>query len=262
LHRKLGMSTESRHADEVARSCHYERVGNRTLVLWDIDLTLVDLAGIGREWYSAALSNALGLSLSHLPAFPGRTERAITHELLSAHGAAATEEEIQAIFAELVAIAEADRELLPERGRVLPGVNEVVTALGGLDHVVQTLVTGNLPEVSHVKLEPFGLLEHIDLEIGGYGSLSAERSDLVSAAMRLAGEKHGGFAPESVVVIGDTPHDVSAALHHGAIAIGVGTGRHSLTSLREAGAHAVFRDLSDTEKVLSTVLDRQPANGG
>jgi phosphoglycolate phosphatase len=262
LHCKLGMSTESRHADEVARSCHYERVGNRTLVLWDIDLTLVDLAGIGREWYSAALSNALGLSLSHLPAFPGRTERAITYELLSAHGAAATEEEIQAIFAELVAIAEADRELLPERGRVLPGVNEVVTALGGLDHVVQTLVTGNLPEVSHVKLEPFGLLEHIDLEIGGYGSLSAERSDLVSAAMRLAGEKHGGFAPESVVVIGDTPHDVSAALHHGAIAIGVGTGRHSLTSLREAGAHAVFRDLSDTEKVLSTVLDRQPANGG
>lgn len=255
------MSDRPRHAEGVARSCHYERVGNRTLVLWDIDLTLVDLAGIGREWYSAALSNALGLSLSHLPAFPGRTERAITHELLSAHGAQATEEEIQAIFAELIAIAEAERDLLPERGRVLPGVSEVVAALGELDHVVQSLVTGNLPEISHVKLAPFGLLEHIDLEIGGYGSLSADRGDLVSAAMRLAARKHGGFAPESVVVIGDTPHDVHAALRHGAIAIGVGTGRHSLTSLREAGAHVVFRDLSDTEKVLSAVLDRQLLDG-
>lgn len=236
-------------------------MGNRTLVLWDIDLTLVDLTGIGREWYSAALANAVGLPLAHLPAFPGRTERAITHELLTAHGAQATEEEIQRVFAELVAIAEAERDRLPERGRVLPGVAEIVETLGGLEHVVQSLVTGNLPEVSHVKLSPFGLLDHIDLEIGGYGSLSAERSDLVSAAVQLASAKHGGFEPTSVVVIGDTPHDVRAALHHGAIAIGVGTGRHSLTSLREAGAHAVFRDLSDTEKVLSAVLDRQPLDG-
>ncbi|MCE7007629.1 haloacid dehalogenase-like hydrolase [Kibdelosporangium philippinense] len=236
-------------------------MGNRTLVLWDIDLTLVDLKGIGREWYSAALAGALGLTLSHLPAFPGRTERAITHELLSAHGAQATEDEIQAIFAQLIAIAESERHLLRERGRVLPGVYEVIAELAAREDVVQTLVTGNLPEVSHVKLDPFGLLEHIDLEIGGYGSLSAERSDLVSAAMELAAAKHGGFAPDSVVVIGDTPHDVQAALHHGAVAIGVGTGRHSLTSLREAGAHAVFRDLSDTEKVLSAVLDRQLQQG-
>lgn len=233
-------------------------MGNRTLVLWDIDLTLVDLAGIGREWYSAALSNALGLSLLHLPVFPGRTERAITLELLTAHGAEATEEAIQLIFAELIAIAQAERDLLVDRGRVLPGVAEVVAELGRRDDVVQTLVTGNLAEVADVKLAPFGLLDHIDLEIGGYGSLSADRHELVSAAMRLAADKHGEtFEPSSVVVIGDTPHDVNAALHHGAVAIGVATGRHSLTHLREAGAHAVFRDLSDTAKVLSAVLNRQ-----
>nr|WP_042185577.1 haloacid dehalogenase-like hydrolase [Kibdelosporangium sp. MJ126-NF4]CEL16758.1 Haloacid dehalogenase-like hydrolase [Kibdelosporangium sp. MJ126-NF4]CTQ92013.1 Haloacid dehalogenase-like hydrolase [Kibdelosporangium sp. MJ126-NF4] len=236
-------------------------MGNRTLVLWDIDLTLVDLTGIGREWYTAALANTLGLALAHEPAFAGRTERAITHELLSAHGAQATEEEIQAIFTELITIAEAERHVMHERGHVLPGVPEAVAALAEFDHVVQSLVTGNLVEVSHVKLAPFGLLDHIDLEIGGYGSLSAERSDLVSAAMDLAGRKHGGFEPESVVVIGDTPHDVRAALHHGAFAIGVGTGRYSLTSLREAGAHVVFRDLSDTEKVLSAVLDRELPDG-
>ncbi|WP_132120406.1 HAD family hydrolase [Actinocrispum wychmicini] len=237
-------------------------MGNRTLILWDIDLTLVDLAGIGREWYTTALANAMGLSLSHLPAFPGRTERAITSELLTAHGAAATEEEIQLIFTELIAIAQAERDLLGGRGRVLPGVAEVVAALGERDDVVQSLVTGNLAEVADVKLAPFGLLDHIDLEIGGYGSLSTDRHDLVSAAMRLAAAKHGHtFDPSSVVVIGDTPHDVSAALHHGAVAIGVATGRHSFTHLKEAGAHAVFRDLSDTEQVLSTVLNRRPQDG-
>jgi phosphoglycolate phosphatase-like HAD superfamily hydrolase len=133
----------------------------------------------------------------------------------------------------------------------------VIAALASRDDVVQSLVTGNLIEVADVKLAPFGLLDHIDLAIGGYGSLSAERSDLVLAAMQLAAEKHGGFEPTSVVVIGDTPNDVRAALRHGAVAIGVATGRHSLAHLREAGAHAVFRDLSDTEKVLSAVLNRQ-----
>jgi len=248
-----------RHADGVARSCHYVLVGNRTLVLWDIDLTLVDLSGIGGEWYRTALANTLGLALAHMPAFPGRTERAITSELLTTHGAAATEDEIQRVFAELIALAEADRHVLVDRGRVLPGVVEVLTALGDRTDVVQTLVTGNLAEVADVKLAPFGLLDHIDLEIGGYGSLSADRHDLVSAAIRLAEGKHGGtFEPSSVVVIGDTPNDVRAALHHGATAIGVATGRHSRELLTEAGAHAVFADLSDTQQVLSAVLDRRP----
>ncbi|GAB3906498.1 haloacid dehalogenase-like hydrolase [Kibdelosporangium lantanae] len=234
-------------------------VGNRTLVLWDIDLTLVDLSGMGGDWYRAALANTLGLSLAHMPAFAGRTERAITSELLTAHGAAATEDEIQRVFAELIALAEADRHVLVDRGRVLPGVVEVLAALGDRADVVQTLVTGNLAEIADVKLAPFGLLDHIDLEIGGYGSLSADRHDLVSAAIQLAEAKHGGtFEPSSVVVIGDTPNDVRAALHHGATAIGVATGRHSRELLAEAGAHAVFADLSDTREVLSAVLNRQP----
>jgi phosphoglycolate phosphatase-like HAD superfamily hydrolase len=56
------------------------------------------------------------------------------------------------------------------------------------------------------------------------------------------------------VVIGDTPHDVDAALHHGAVAIGVATGRSSAAELREAGAHVVLTDLSDTAAVLAAVL--------
>ncbi|NUT94124.1 MAG: HAD family hydrolase, partial [Saccharothrix sp.] len=56
--------------------------------------------------------------------------------------------------------------------------------------------------------------------------------------------------------IGDTPHDVDAALHHGALAIGVATGRSSVEELEDAGAHVVLKDLSDTEAVLSAILRR------
>jgi phosphoglycolate phosphatase len=233
---------------------HLDVTDERRLVLWDIDLTLVDYSGLGREWYATALANTLGLTLSTLPAFPGRTERAITLELLTSHGRTGTEDEIQQMFAELVALARQRRDSLGSRGRALPGAVDVLRALGERDSVVQSLVTGNLAEVADVKLAPFGMDSHLDLTIGGYGSLSAQRSDLVSDAMRLAGEKHGEFKPSSVIVIGDTPHDVTAALHHGAVAVGVATGRHAEDELHAAGAHIVFRDLSDVNQVVSTIL--------
>jgi phosphoglycolate phosphatase len=60
-----------------------------------------------------------------------------------------------------------------------------------------------------------------------------------------------------VVVIGDTLHDVDAALNHSGIAIGVATGRHSEQELHDAGAQVVLTDLSDTAAVLAAVLARQ-----
>jgi phosphoglycolate phosphatase-like HAD superfamily hydrolase len=109
--------------------------------------------------------------------------------------------------------------------------------------------------VAGCKLAPFGLDRHVDLEVGGYGSISADRHDLVSEAITLAAAKYTQeFAPESVVVLGDAPGDMRAALHHGAVAVGVATGRHSAEELWGAGAHAVLPGLGDTERVLEVLL--------
>lgn len=230
----------------------------KTLVLWDIDLTLVDYSGgigVGRTWYTQALANLHAMELAHLPNFPGCTERAITSELLAAHGLEPSEEDIQRMFDELVSIAAASRPNLATLGHALPGAAEVLTALGERPDVVQSLVTGNLSVVAGYKLEPFGLHEHVDFDVGGYGSISLHRHDLVSAAMELAAGKYGGdFAPTSVVVIGDTPNDVQAGLHHGTVAVGVATGGHSVDELNESGAHAVLPDLADTDAVLDALL--------
>ncbi|CRK58550.1 Haloacid dehalogenase-like hydrolase [Alloactinosynnema sp. L-07] len=224
-----------------------------TLVLWDIDLTLVDYSGIGKLWYGQAVNAVLGVDIEHVPLFPGRTERSLTAEILTAHGAELSEDNIQRMFAELVRLA--DEADLASLGRALPGAAAILEALANRADVVQSLVTGNLPELADRKLTPFGLHDYVDFEIGGYGSLSEHRHDLVSAAMAAAGGKHGTtFAPRSVVVIGDTPHDVEAALHHGAVGVGVATGRHTAADLTAAGAHLVLDDLSDTPAVLSGLL--------
>jgi phosphoglycolate phosphatase-like HAD superfamily hydrolase len=226
------------------------------LVLWDIDQTLVDLSGLGVDWYTSALAAVTGTTLRQRPRFGGRTERAITVDILTSHGIEATEELIQRLWSELVTVSERALPTLRQDGRALPGAAEALSTMAGQAGVVQSLVTGNLPEISRHKLSAFGLHDHLDFEIGGYGSLSAHRPDLVPHAVELASAKHGtAFAPESVVIIGDTPHDVDAALRHGAVAIGVATGQFSEDELRAAGAHTVLADLADTATVRATVLN-------
>ena len=168
-----------------------DTVTKTRLVLWDIDHTLVDFTGLGSAWYAAALAATTGTELVSYPDFGGRTERAISTDLLTAHGIEPTEELLQALWLALIAESERAVGHLPTSGRALPGAAEALTAFAGHDGVVQSLVTGNLPEISRHKLAAFGLDEHLDLDIGGYGTLSAHRPDLVPHAVALAAAKHG-----------------------------------------------------------------------
>ncbi|WP_406643063.1 HAD family hydrolase [Amycolatopsis sp. WGS_07] len=227
------------------------------LVLWDIDHTLVDYTGLGIGWYGSALAAATGAEFRTHPDFGGRTERAITADVLTLHGIEPDEETIQRMWRELIAAVERAQDTLAEAGRALDGAAAVLADLAGREGVVQSLITGNLPEISRHKLAALGLDEHLDLEIGGYGSLSARRSDLVPHAVKAAETKHGTeFPAESVVILGDTPHDVEAALDYGAMAIGVATGRFSAEQLSDAGAHLVLPDLADLPAVRAAVLGR------
>jgi len=226
-----------------------------TLVLWDIDLTLVDYTGVGRRWYTEALTSAVGVPLKHLPSFPGRTERSLARELLAAHDVEHTDEHVERFFASLTAIAEQERPSLPSFGRALDGAAEILAALNERDGVVQSLVTGNLPTLASYKLAAFGLDRHVDFEIGGYGSLSEHRHELVGAAIAQASAKHGvDFPVTSVVVIGDTPLDIAAGRHHGTTTVGVATGRFTVEELAESGAHVALPDLADTPTVLKALL--------
>lgn len=226
----------------------------RTLVLWDVDLTLVAYDGLGRDWYEQVIATVLGTPFQGPPSFPGRTERSIVTELLRAHGAEVSEERIQAMYRALRELGAAEAHTLPDRGTALPGAEEALAAVAERSDMVQTLVTGNLPEIAEYKVGAFGLDRHLDLATGGYGHVSEHRVDLVDAAISAASTRHGrDFGPESVAVVGDTPAHVDGALRCGARAVGVATGRHSAGELASAGAYAVLPDLTDTDHVLATL---------
>jgi phosphoglycolate phosphatase len=226
----------------------------RLLVLWDVDYTLVDSDGIGRQLYEIALRELFGLPMPQSSSMSGRTDRAIALEVLTLAGVPEPEKALGP-FHDLMAAHAADlADLVAERSRVLAGAAEAMSALAALD-VVQSLLTGNMRPLAEVKLGPLGLTEHLDLTVGAYGDAHAVRAELVHLARDRAAHVYGcDFGGAATVLVGDTPLDVGAALATGARAVGVATGQFTAEELAASGAHAVLPDLADTDRTLAAIL--------
>jgi phosphoglycolate phosphatase-like HAD superfamily hydrolase len=135
------------------------------------------------------------------------------------------------------------------RKEVLPGIREILAALEARDEVFVGLVTGNFEAGAQVKLGYFDLWRYFTC--GAFGGDAADRNALVPFALeRARGCGLPDIADEDILVIGDTPHDVTCAHAAGAIAVGVATGTSPVEELEAAGAQHVFQDLSDTQAFL------------
>ncbi|MET3426539.1 phosphoglycolate phosphatase-like HAD superfamily hydrolase [Actinoplanes tereljensis] len=214
----------------------------RRLVMWDIDYTLLRGGGVAARAWRAAFTEITGRAWLETPIFGGRTDMDICAEVFARHGV--TDCTPETFFVRYVQNVLAVQHEFGEQGALMPGVRDVLERLGDDPRVVQTLVTGNVPEVAAAKVAAFGLSGSFDAEVGGYGTDDAVRATLVRRSLERAEAKYGEkFTP---VVIGDTVHDVTAALANGALAVGVATGATTMADLVLAGAHAVLPDLSDT----------------
>lgn len=224
-----------------------------TLVLWDIDHTLIDAGGVGRETYDLAFARVFGRVPTAQVPMAGRTDRAIATDLLRANGVDPGEAELEAFRAAAEERLDEVAAQLAARGRALPGALDALLAFRA-EPVVQSLLTGNLRRFAEVKLRAFGLFEHVDAEIGGYGWSHVVRANLVGLARAAAADRYGRAYPgRSTVLVGDTPLDVEAALATGASVVAVATGRYTAAELEGAGAHVVLPDLAHTSAVLDAV---------
>jgi phosphoglycolate phosphatase len=243
----------------------------RLLVLWDVDHTLVDSDGVGRELYQATFGEMFGGPMPQPGSMAGRTDRAIALEVLTLAGVDEPRQYVDAFHAAMAARAPGLAGLVAERARALPGAAQAMAALaelGGLGElgdgqlgriaVAQSLLTGNIRPLAEVKIRPLGLTEHLDLDAGAYGDAHEVRAELVHLARSNAARQYGGdFGGPATVIVGDTPLDVAAALATGSRAVGVATGGFSGPELAASGAHAVLPDLSATDQVLAAILGQR-----
>ncbi len=204
-------------------------------VLFDIDGTILVTGGAGGVAWQRAFAELHGVEANvaeHTDA--GMTDPEIAaivfREVVGHDGSA--EERARAIGCYLKHLPGAVAE--SPGYRVMPGIEGLLERLID-DGVLLGLVTGNVEAAAHIKLSRARLNRFFSF--GGYGSDSADRTEVTAAALGR-GRMVSGDALEdgACVAVGDTPRDVIAGHGAGIRVVGVATGSYGVGQLREAGA--------------------------
>ena len=228
----------------------------KRLVLFDIDGTLLTTDGAPRRAFHRAMLEVYGTAgpiATHR--FDGKTDPQIARELLELAGipSSSIDRGLSPLWVAYL------RELSNEfahpghRTTVLPGIFALLDALEPHADVVLGLLTGNIERGAALKLESAGI--RTPFRVGAFGSDHERRDHLPPVAVDRARDLTGRtFERRDIVIIGDTPSDVTCGRALGVRAIGVATGRHDARELREAGADSVFIDLTNTAAVMDSIL--------
>ena len=227
-------------------------------MLFDIDGTILLTAGAGRRAIIAALRDEVGDPAAfERIRFDGKTDPQIVAEMLAAAGSArpsASRSGCAACASGTSGLLARELERPTTRTTLMPGVEPLLDRL----------------ERSRRRARP----AHRQPGRGrrAQAALRRDRSRRASASAPTAPtpptgrrcprspragpsrSSAGSRAGAEVVIIGDTPADIHCGAGISARAVAVATGAYSVAELPACGPHAVFEDLSDTERVLEAIL--------
>ncbi len=211
-------------------------------VLFDIDGTLLITGGAGGVAWQRAFEECFGVEADiaeHTDA--GMTDPEIAAIVFRAviGREASPQERSRAIAGYLRHLPDAVAESAGYR--VMPGVEVLLERLIDAGFLLG-LVTGNIEPAAHVKLAR-GRLNRF-FSFGGYGSDSADRTEVTEAALRRGELVSGGTLGDGAcIAVGDTPRDVKAGHGAGIKVLGVATGAYSVEQLRAAQADWALQSL-------------------
>lgn len=232
---------------------------NHTLLLFDVDGTLITTSGAGVRAMKTVGARLFGSTFSFdQVTFGGGLDPALFAEAarLSGHDAA---EQDHVNFRDAY-LLELEAELARTGAGVaaMPGILALLERLrthhaqaNGSPSVMLGLLTGNYSLAAPIKLRAASI-DHTWFTITAFGDEASTRPGLTELAMARYQQHTGAAAdPAQVIVIGDTPRDVACAKAHGCVAFAVATGTFSEGELVEAGADVVVPDLSDPAPLLA-----------
>ena len=226
-------------------------INSHKVLLFDIDGTLLEPAGIGRLCCRRALEDVLGFSVStNSVEMAGRTDWGIVNDFLVHAGLeqAQVEDQREKIFDSLsrhIAAAAPSSKM-----HILPGVMPLLDYLENDKRFILGLVTGNVRQTVVHKLRAVGINPGL-FTFGAFGDEHIDRNTLPALALyRLSQMMGGKVPPERALVIGDTPHDIACARHASLKVLSVATGLYKSQDLAKYEPDFLLEDLSNTPKVV------------
>lgn len=210
---------------------------SRSLVLWDVDGTLISNDESDETLFVAAMEAVLGpvAEVVH-PYRHGKTDLQQVAEYIIGNGGGRHQ-----VLPGVQALVRASQTHFSEPGErvVQPGVCAVLDGLASAGHV-NALLTGNGPERARLKLFSAGIDPSMfDFSLSFFGSDVEARPDLAVAAVTRAKR-----AKLLAVIVGDTVADGEAAGAAGIPFIGVATGVDDVDRLALVPHALVVSDLA------------------
>jgi len=223
------------------------------LVLFDIDGTLLSAGRAARESILSALQAVYGWSGSgEGHDFSGKTDPQIVRELIAeAVGGERCEADLARALE--VYLSELDRRLVPELVVAKPGIGELLKRLAADPRVTLGLLTGNLERGARMKLALPDFNRYFPF--GAFGSDSPDRYRLPPIALERARSHCGrAFSGKSIVIVGDSIHDVLCGRDLGVKAVAVATGPTKRERLAAQNPDALLESFADLERGLEAIL--------
>ena len=234
-----------------AAAGHPQSSSATRLLLFDIDGTLIHSGGAGVQALKLVLKERFGIidDLGDIE-IAGMTDSGIVISILKKHKIPTTNENVAAFLDSYVHFL--SLELPRRKGKLLPGVLQLLETLKTRKHLVLALLTGNVSRGARLKLEHYGVWHFF--EFGAFADDHHDRNQLGSFACARAREKHGReFSADEIDVIGDTPRDIACGKAIGARTIAVATGTWTQAQLAVHHPDFLIDDLSDVNRLVNTL---------
>jgi len=227
-----------------------------TLVLFDIDGTLLRTHGSGRGAMAATAGELFGRpDMFDTVSFAGAVDSGIVAIAMDSCGIPPTGRRMGRMRKTYE--RRLRRRLASQAGEVCVGVHDLIQQLQGRARI--GLLTGNWEEGARIKLEAHGLGALFEGCVGAYGSDATERNALLPFAMRRAQRRWSDI--RRVIVVGDTPADIECARvggeqlpHLEVMAVAVETGFAKPSALRAAKPDLQLVDLEQGKSALMALI--------
>ncbi|HJX24547.1 MAG TPA: HAD hydrolase-like protein [Chthoniobacterales bacterium] len=222
--------------------------GNKRLLLFDIDGTLVSTGGAGVRALKLVIEKRYGVHDDlHDIEIAGRTDSGIAASILKKYGTNETNGKVTDFLDEYIGFLQ--QTVSTTDGQVLPGMSEILTRMKTRPDRVLGLLTGNIKRGAELKLQHYGLWDFF--EFGAFADDHHDRNQLGEFARARAKEKHGhDFDAAQIDVIGDTGHDVACGKAFGARTVAIATGSWSREQLAAHKPDFLFDDLANVGEVM------------
>lgn len=179
-------------------------------LLWDIDgtLLLTNFAGVSalRSTIEAQFGRP---DFQFSQGMSGRTDSFIARNAIKDIKGTCSDQEVDVLLKDYA--QRLPSYLIEKQGHLMPMVNEALQTVAQSAAFTSALLTGNCLVAAHAKLKHFGIDDFFNYDLSAFGDSNDDRAHVAACAKKKILSFDSTVKNDDIIVIGDTPHDITCA---------------------------------------------------